>query len=73
MGIDEIKNLDINQRLNLIDMIWQTLENQEKDIESPAWHKDILEKRLEKIEKLLISLMINQQKNMVYPKELLPI
>ncbi len=51
MGIDEIKNLDINQRLNLIDMIWQTLENQEKDIESPAWHKDILEKRLEKIEK----------------------
>ena len=51
MGIDEIKNLDINQRLNLIDMIWQTLENQEKDIESPAWHKDILKKRLEKIEK----------------------
>ncbi|MCT7491873.1 addiction module protein [Aliarcobacter cryaerophilus] len=51
MGIDEIKNLDINQRLNLIDMIWQTLENQEKDIESPTWHKDILEKRLEKIEK----------------------
>ena len=51
MCIDEIKNLDINQRLNLIDMIWQTLENQEKDIESPTWHKDILEKRLEKIEK----------------------
>ena len=51
MGIDEIKNLDINQRLNLIDMIWQTLENQEKDIESPTWHKDILEKRLEKIKK----------------------
>ena len=51
MGTEEIKNLDINQRLNLIDMIWQTLENQEKDIESPTWHKDILEKRLEKIEK----------------------
>ena len=34
-----------NKGLSYID------ENQEKDIESPAWHKDILEKRLEKIEK----------------------
>jgi putative addiction module component (TIGR02574 family) len=31
--------------------IWESLEAESSQIESPNWHKDILEKRIEKIKK----------------------
>ena len=49
MSIDEIKNLNIKERLILIDTIWETLESESNQVESPKWHKKPLEPRIEKI------------------------
>ncbi|OCL92921.1 addiction module protein [Arcobacter porcinus] len=49
MSIDEIKKLDVKDRIILMNDIWESLESQNDEIVSPSWHKDILEKRLEKI------------------------
>ncbi len=49
MSIDEIKNLNIKERLILIDTIWETLENQSENISSPNWHKEVLDDRMKKI------------------------
>ena len=49
MSIDEIKELDIKERIILMNDIWATLENEEQNIESPLWHEDILKERISKI------------------------
>jgi putative addiction module component (TIGR02574 family) len=49
MSIDEIKKLNIKDRIILMNDIWESLEPESSQIESPIWHKDILEKRIEKI------------------------
>jgi putative addiction module component (TIGR02574 family) len=51
MSIDEIKKLDVKDRIILMNDIWESLEAESSQIESPNWHKDILEKRIEKIKK----------------------
>ena len=45
MSIDEIKKLDVKDRIILMNDIWESLEAESSQIESPNWHKDILEKR----------------------------
>lgn len=49
MSIDEIKELDIKERIILMNDIWATLENEEQNIASPSWHKDILKERISTI------------------------
>ena len=49
MSIDEIKKLDVKDRIILMNDIWESLEAESSQIESPNWHKDILEIRIEKI------------------------
>ncbi|MGJ0373068.1 addiction module protein [Aliarcobacter cryaerophilus] len=49
MSIDEIKKLDVKDRIILMNDIWESLESESSKIESPNWHKDILEERIEKI------------------------
>ena len=49
MSIDEIKKLDIKDRIILMNEIWATLESEDLKIESPLWHEDILNKRIEKM------------------------
>ena len=49
MSIDEIKKLDIKDRIILMNEIWATLESEDLKIESPSWDEDILKKRIEKI------------------------
>lgn len=49
MSIDEIKKLDVKDRIILMNDIWESLESENSQIESPNWHKDIVEERIEKI------------------------
>jgi len=49
MTIAEIKKMPVNQRMILIEEIWDTLSHDDIDIESPAWHKQILDERLDLI------------------------
>ena len=49
MSIDEIKKLDIKDRIILMNEIWATLESEDLKIESSSWHEDILKERIENI------------------------
>jgi putative addiction module component (TIGR02574 family) len=49
MTIAEIKEMPVNQRMILMEEIWDTLSHEDIEIESPPWHKDILDERIESI------------------------
>ena len=46
----EIKQMDIVQRIQLMETLWDSLLYDEADIESPEWHQDVLSERKKKIE-----------------------
>ncbi|MCI5158467.1 MAG: cysteine methyltransferase [Candidatus Electrothrix sp. AUS1_2] len=50
MNILKIKRMDIIQRIQLMEILWNSLLYDESDIKSPEWHKDILSDRKKKIE-----------------------
>lgn len=43
----EIKNLDSQAKLHLIDEVWQSIED---EINPPQWHQEVLQERLQLIE-----------------------
>ena len=45
----EIKKMSIIERLQAMEELWDSLCHEESEIESPEWHKDILESRRKKI------------------------
>jgi putative addiction module component (TIGR02574 family) len=50
MTIAEIKEMSVNQRIILMEEIWETLSNEDVDIESPTWHKEVLDERMKLID-----------------------
>jgi putative addiction module component (TIGR02574 family) len=46
MTVAEIKEMPVNQRIILMEEIWDTLSHEDVEIESPAWHKEILDERM---------------------------
>ena len=46
----EIEKMSTIERLQAMEKLWDSLCNEE-EIESPEWHKDILQERKKKIEK----------------------
>ena len=46
MLINEIKGMPVNERIILMEELWDSLCHEEKEIESPAWHKEILDERV---------------------------
>ncbi len=51
MTITEIKKMPILERLQAMEELWDSLRHEENEIDSPEWHKEILESRRRKIEK----------------------
>ncbi len=49
MSIDEIKSLNVKERIILLNTIWESLEAEPSKVESPNWHKEVLKERIEKI------------------------
>lgn len=47
MTITEIKALPVSERIMLMEEIWDSLCHEQEQIESPLWHQDILNDRLE--------------------------
>ena len=41
----EIKNMQIKEKIILMEEIWDTLSHNESDIDSPVWHEEILDER----------------------------
>jgi len=42
----EIKKMSINKKILLMEELWNSICSEEIEIESPAWHKDILDERI---------------------------
>ena len=49
MSMDEIKKLDIKERIILMNDVWASLDVEAVKVESPSWHEDILKGRIERI------------------------
>ena len=47
----EIKKMSTIERLQTMEELWDSLCQEKSDLESPKWHRDILEERRKKIEK----------------------
>lgn len=46
----EIKKMSRIERLQAMESLWDSLMDEEAEIESPEWHRDILEERKRMIE-----------------------
>ena len=45
MLTDKIKEMPVNEKIGLMEEIWDTLRYDGNQIESPAWHKEVLDER----------------------------
>ena len=46
----EIKRMSFAERLQTMELLWRSMTAEPDKLESPGWHKKILEKRLAKVE-----------------------
>jgi len=49
MSHAEIKEMSTLERLQAMEMLWDSLVSEEKTIRSPAWHREILRSRKREI------------------------
>ena len=47
MSLDEIKNLPVIERIQAMEILWDSLCHDNEAIKSPDWHTKILENRRE--------------------------
>jgi len=47
----EIEKMNTMERLQAMEVLWDALIHEKSEIESPAWHHDILKARKEKIDR----------------------
>lgn len=50
MNVLEIKKMSRIERLLAIEALWDSLLDEEAEVESPEWHRDVIEERKRKIE-----------------------
>lgn len=46
--IGDILKLPVDERLEIMEKIWDSIQENNEDIEIPQWHKEILEERFQK-------------------------
>jgi putative addiction module component (TIGR02574 family) len=46
----DIERMSLSERLKTMELLWRSMSAQPEKLQSPAWHKKILEKRLAKID-----------------------
>lgn len=51
MSMNDIKNMPIQERMQLMEILLDSFRNEEDAMKSPLWHKEVLEQRAEMIEK----------------------
>ncbi|WP_116037944.1 addiction module protein [Rhodohalobacter sp. SW132] len=45
----DIEKMSTSERLKAIEMIWETISTPSDSVHSPAWHKEILKSREDKV------------------------
>lgn len=48
MSINDIQNMSQEEKIYLMEQLWNNLTQNENNIESPNWHKTILDERIKK-------------------------
>ena len=49
MDIAEIKKMSTSERLQVMEVLWDSFRYEHECIETPEWHENILQERREKI------------------------
>ena len=49
MSITDIKKMPLLERVRLMEEIWDTLNHETPEIDSPTWHGEVLQERKEAI------------------------
>ena len=52
MSVEELEKLSVDERLRMMEALWESLERTPKVLEVPDWHREILKERASKKEKL---------------------
>lgn len=47
-NIDDILQLSVDERLEIMEKIWESIQQDDEYMEIPEWHREILEERFEK-------------------------
>jgi putative addiction module component (TIGR02574 family) len=47
----DIESLSRDEKLELIERLWNSLTSNEEDIPIPEWHRDLLDQRLDDLER----------------------
>ena len=50
MGESDIKKMTTIQRIQAMEALWDSLLNDDSDLQSPHWHQEILEARKKQID-----------------------
>ena len=45
MILSEIESMSVHKRISLMEELWDSLCHEKEEIQSPEWHKQILEER----------------------------
>ena len=51
MSINDIKNMPIQERMQLMEILLESFSGNEETMKSPEWHKNVLEERAIILEK----------------------
>jgi hypothetical protein len=43
--LHEIKQMSYSEKLMMMELLWKELQSSEQGVQSPEWHKDILDAR----------------------------
>ncbi|MBF0241156.1 MAG: addiction module protein [Desulfamplus sp.] len=50
MEIVDIESMSTLERIQTMELLWNSLSDQKEKVDSPSWHYEILQKRKERIE-----------------------
>ena len=51
MSISDINSMSLSQKMYLMEQLWDSFKQNETQLASPAWHKEVLESRRERYER----------------------
>jgi len=69
MTISEIKKMNFIERVQAMELLWDSLLKDDYGIESPTWHDDVLRERMEKIDNNEAKFISLVQINVKYTNE----
>ena len=57
MSLSDIQNIPLEERLYLMEQLWDSFKYEKETVKPPEWHKEILDERLQKFENVEVKLL----------------